>query len=296
MKNYILVIVLLLLYVAPSSGQMSVAKTYPSSCSPDTTGCYNRTQIVEIVDLSLSGKKIEIYRQGDGFSVPDTLFYYNMDYSFWKMIPVPLFPNRVPGPVHNGPVFGSNFYASETLFNTDSLLEVAVFYNTYLPATRNGVIYIINENGLFTDSLTHLNHNGTPYFEVHQISSTNFIATALNDENGIEIINLPGTLPCESCANAGIVDAKKPNSDFLSSPIPNPSKDQVKITFTLPDGTNRGELTIYSTEGKKMKSYTVDNRFGFIMVDDSQFPPGMYYYNLTVNGEISSSQKMVVIR
>jgi len=32
------------------------------------------------------------------------------------------------------------------------------------------------------------------------------------------------------------------------------------------------------------------------MVDDSQFAPGMYYYNLTVNGNISSSQKMLVIK
>jgi len=36
--------------------------------------------------------------------------------------------------------------------------------------------------------------------------------------------------------------------------------------------------------------------FGFIMVDDSQFAPGMYYYNLSVNGVVSSSQKMVVIK
>ena len=140
-------------------------------------------------------------------------------------------------------------------------------------------------------------------FTVHELSPTNFIATVtyssasgVSGNNGVEIINLPGTLPCNICGGLGLAKTTEKPIDILSAPIPNPSINQVKIAFTLPDGANMGELTIYNTDGQKVKSYTVDNRFGFIMLDDSQFAPGVYYYNLVVNGLVSSTQKMLVIK
>ena len=81
-----------------------------------------------------------------------------------------------------------------------------------------------------------------------------------------------------------------------SLPIPNPSKDQVKITFTLPDGVTRAKLSIYTTNGQLVKTYDVDNRFGFIMLDNSALPSGLYFYNIEVNGFVSSSQKIVVVK
>ena len=138
-----------------------------------------------------------------------------------------------------------------------------------------------------------------PYlFKVHSINPTTFIAT-VPTTTGLKIYNLPGTLPCDACdgrGTLGLAKSEEKPTNFLSNPVPNPSKNEVKITFSLPEGATLGELTIYSSSGQKMRSYKVDNRFGFIMVDNSQFEPGMYYYNLVVNGQVSSTQKMVVIR
>ena len=57
-----------------------------------------------------------------------------------------------------------------------------------------------------------------------------------------------------------------------------------------------GELSIYNGNGQKVKSYTVDNRFGFILVDNSQLPSGIYCVKLITNGRASSAQKMLVIK
>ncbi len=64
----------------------------------------------------------------------------------------------------------------------------------------------------------------------------------------------------------------------------------------LTANATRGVIDIFNTYGQKIKSYTVDNRFGFILIDNTQLEAGIYYYNLTVNGEISSTQKMLVIK
>ena len=102
---------------------------------------------------------------------------------------------------------------------------------------------------------------------------------------------------CDPCSGVlGIANSEVPENNIPSQPIPIPSKDEVKITFTLPEGVNRGELQLFSTTGQKIRSYQVDDRFGFIMLDNSQLAPGMYYYNIIVNGQVSSTQKLLVVK
>ena len=228
-----------------------------------------------------------------GSTTPDTISYYNLDYSFWKMIPCPAIPGYSLDFVFGDPGVGVN-YSSENLFNTDTFLEAAINY-TSLSNLWRGKVLIINENGLVEDSIVNILASA---FAVYNINSSTFIAV-VQAPAGPQIYNLPGTIPCDACGSSstlGLAKKEEQPLDLLSSPVPNPSSNQVKITFTLPEGASKGELTIFNTEGKMMRTYTVDNRFGFIMVDDSQFAPGMYYYNLSVNGVVSSSQKMVVIK
>jgi len=287
MKNYILALGLFLSFAAPSHGQMTLATTFSG----------NWQYQIEEVNLSISGKKIAVVRgQSYIFNSPDTIFYYNMDYSLWKTIVCPAVPHY-QGYFYFNPYGGAGLipisYSSETLFNTDALLEVAVCY--YDTLRINNKLLIINELGSIIESITNVAFEEP--FAVHSVNASTFIAT-ISTNAGPQVYNLPGTIPCDACNSTvlGLAKTEDKPSNILSSPIPNPSKNQVKITFNLPEGTTRGELTIYNTTGQLMKSYTVDNRFGFIMVDDSQFAPGMYYYNLTTNGTVSSTQKMVVIK
>jgi hypothetical protein len=106
---------------------------------------------------------------------------------------------------------------------------------------------------------------------------------------------VPSGLIYTICGNGmGISKVEKPT--IPTEPMPNPSANEVKITFTLPQGVSQGELDLFDGSGKKIKSYQVDDRFGFIMLDNSQLTPGMYYYNIVANGQVSSTQKLVLMK
>jgi len=251
---------------------------------------------IEVVNLSLSGKKILVMNER---ICPDTLYFYNLDYSFWKKIVCPCIPGYYSQNNFYDNSLGrpaiSIFYPSETLFNTDSLLEVAVAYY-HNPSPSSVTIFIINESGMVTDSITNGATNMSQ-FGVFETSPGVFKATFTTND-GANIYDLPGTIPCNNCSSPlGLAKNEKQNGgNIITQPQPNPSSNEVKITFTLPEGANRGELILYNSEGQKIKKYQVDNRFGFIMLDNSQLPSGMYYYNIVANGIISSTQKMVLVK
>ncbi len=286
MKNLYLTLAIMFFFSSQSSAQMTLAYTYGSSSSYTS----------QIVNLSRSGKKIAILRSQNVPNAADTIYFYNLDYSFWKMVPCPAIPGYV-GEFGFGPISSSAAYVaycSETLFNTDTFLEVSVTYNSY-PTSGANKLFIINENGTIVDSILNAGSN----FEVHSTNTGVFVAT-LNTGTGTRIYNLPGTIPCDACGGGttgvlGVSQLEKPK-DFPTQPIPNPSSNEVKITFTLPDGINRGELQLFSTTGQKLRTYQVDNRFGYVLLDNSELPSGVYYYNIVVSGAISSTQKMVVVK
>ena len=232
----------------------------------------------------------------------DTVSFYNLDYSFWKRIICPY----VLGSFIDYDIVGSTYiafiyYPSETLFNTDPLLEVAVGY--YNNTGGAGKIYIINETGAIVDSIVNVTFS---YFnlyaramKVYDVDTLGIgFQAVVNTPTGVAIYNLPGTLPCSTCSGNGLGVAKveKSKDGIQTQPLPNPSSTQVKITFTLPQGVNQANLVLYSTTGQKIRSFVVDNTFGYILLDNSQLASGVYYYNIEANGIVSSTQKMVVIK
>jgi hypothetical protein len=55
-------------------------------------------------------------------------------------------------------------------------------------------------------------------------------------------------------------------------------------------------LILYNTNGQRMKTYQVDNRYGFVLLDESQLPSGVYYYDIIANGSVSATQKLVLLK
>lgn len=291
MKKYITIIALLLFFVQ-ANGQITLAHHFPR---PVPTPMFGPTQYA-VVNLALSGKKIMLMRWSNGDLIPDTIYFYNMDYSYWKKIPCPHLDSLTGlfNIYENAGAPVGVFYPSETLFNTDPLLEVAVYYTpAYGTTTVDGKIFIINELGIIVDSIEHAGSD----FHVYKDTSGVFKAIA-NVTGGIDVFNLPGTLPCDACGGytLGLSQVQKPDKDFFSMPIPNPSSDQVKIAFTLPEGAGHAELQVFNATGQKVKTYEVDNTFGYVMLDNSKLPAGTYLYNIVVEGHVSSSQKFVVVK
>ena len=83
MKNYFLSLGLVLSFIAPSLGQMTLVNTFVS----------NQNYDIQVVNLSISGEKFAVVRYQMGTAGADTIYYYNMDYSLWKTIPCPSIAN-----------------------------------------------------------------------------------------------------------------------------------------------------------------------------------------------------------
>lgn len=296
MKQIIIIIVLVFFSGFSSNAQITLAQSFGPANAQS-----------EIVNLSLSGKKIMVVSPISGSlssTAIDTVNFYNLDYSFWKGIICPYIPGYQ---MDAGPSGGTNlvtvYYPSETLFNTDALLEIAVCYIN--STTGVGKILIFNETNTIVDSMTNVVYGNSIFnlygraMRVYDVDTLGIGWQAVvRTPTGVAIYNLPGSLPCPTCSGngAGLATNEKNKCKIETQPIPNPSANEVKITFKLPVGTNQGNLVLYNTEGRKIESFVVDNRFGFILLDNSKLAPGVYYYNIEVNGEVSSTQKMVVIK
>ncbi len=286
MKKYLLAVAIILFVNNIGYGQATLLHRFSKP----------RWTESQIINLSRSGKKImTVYQPPVG---PDTVFFYNMDYSYWKQIICPFIPGY-SGQFNFFKQVGITlgiYYPSETLFNTDTLLEMAVLYSDDTSSPSNGKFLIINENGSVVDSMLDVNVSFSENFKVFSDSSGVFKLT-VPTRYGIDVYRLPGTLPCETCLYTSFVanQNERPNT-IITEPVPNPSRDNVKITFTLPEGVNRGELQLFSNNGVRIKTCQVDNHFGFIMLDNSLLTPGLYYYNIVVNGAVSSTQKLLVVK
>lgn len=285
MKNIILIIAAIFI-CSPAIAQLTLAHSYSMTDAAQ----------VEIVNLTRSGKKI-MTTNFTGRRGPDTLFFYNMDYSFWKMIACPLVPGKATrvNLYDYGLGLGgvTVYYPSEMLFNTDTFLEVAMLYSS--SSTITHTLYIVNEYSIIVDSIPNLAWNN----HIPQVyeSASGVFKLAVPVVSGINVYDLPGTIPCNPCGRRlGYAGEPQKSEDIPSRPIPNPSANEVKITFELPKGVTMATLKLYTSDGRLVNSYNVDNRFGFIVLDNSVLPAGLYYYNIEANGNVSSTQKLLVVK
>jgi hypothetical protein len=84
-------------------------------------------------------------------------------------------------------------------------------------------------------------------------------------------------------------------TEYLSQNIPNPSNGSTLIKYSLPGGTARAAITIYSTSGSVVKyiPLNVSEKNGTITLSTSEYSSGIYLYTLTVNGIVLNSKRMI---
>jgi hypothetical protein len=76
---------------------------------------------------------------------------------------------------------------------------------------------------------------------------------------------------------------------------PNPSSQQVTLSYELPQQENSATLQLYNTMGQLVKTIAVNGYKGEMGDNVSALPNGIYYYTLVVNGTITETNKLVVI-
>jgi Secretion system C-terminal sorting domain len=82
-------------------------------------------------------------------------------------------------------------------------------------------------------------------------------------------------------------------TNFLSAPQPNPASGLTKIVYNLPN-LNNGKLVVRNMLGSTIKEIQLDKVSDSKTIDVSLFNAGIYFYSLVNNGNIISSQRLVV--
>lgn len=216
-----------------------------------------------IIDLANSGKK---YMMTDVTS--GNIKLYNLNHSLWKTINFPTIAGF-------SPIYPYN--VSEHLFNLDNQIEVLMVYmNTSTnPATLQTRIF--NEVGTTVADFPNRNfHNIVD-------AGANGWKLLLTDGNLTrEVYSVPGT-----SSNLGINDDNEISTSELLA-YPNPGSTVLNIPYELNNGGN-GQITIYSSTGQIIESFTVDSNFNNLVLDISNYGIGSYYYQVSSNGILSST-------
>ncbi|MDR0349803.1 MAG: tail fiber domain-containing protein [Tannerella sp.] len=83
------------------------------------------------------------------------------------------------------------------------------------------------------------------------------------------------------------------SGEYLSQNAPNPIYGSTVIRYNLPEGTTKAVIIVYSTSGSIVKTFPLDAQNGSITLYASDLAKGVYVYNLTANGIVLGSRKMI---
>lgn len=85
------------------------------------------------------------------------------------------------------------------------------------------------------------------------------------------------------------------DAPFLSQNKPNPFNQSTTINYIIPPNSSSAAICIYDLTGKQLKRYNIDQRGkGNLVLNASEFNPGIFIYTLFVNGNEIASQKMIL--
>ena len=81
----------------------------------------------------------------------------------------------------------------------------------------------------------------------------------------------------------------------LSQNSPNPFNVDTNISMSVPETARGAVLTIYSMEGKQVKSMPINDRGDTsVKIHANELAPGIYIYSLMVDGKVLDSKRMIL--
>ena len=244
-----------------ADAQITLENNYPASAT--------------LTELAVSGYKYYLMDV-----INNECKIYNTDHSVWKTILLD---------VPDGMYLYDVRYVSETLFNTDSKVELAYICYSYDTALYYYTYYgrIIDETG--TELLT---MPGCAYLEVKNSGSGGvkmlsyvYDYSILNWTVNTLVYSLPGTLPSDISIPVGGLPARKP--------FPNPARESVTIPYTLPDGVDEAEIQLFDGTGQMLRNYRVDRTFNQLFLAKSGLSNGIYFYRVCVSKGMVTTGKII---
>ncbi|MEN8157267.1 MAG: tail fiber domain-containing protein [Bacteroidota bacterium] len=84
-------------------------------------------------------------------------------------------------------------------------------------------------------------------------------------------------------------------SATLLQNIPNPFNENTTIKYVIPEIQSYAMINVYDLQGRQVKSYSIEQTGeGDIMIPGSELNPGLFIYNLIVDGVEVASRRMIL--
>lgn len=100
---------------------------------------------------------------------------------------------------------------------------------------------------------------------------------------------------CESgCAGL----EKKTDKDVLFQSIPNPTDNEALINYYLAQEYTDAQIAVMSTDGKVLKSITLENKIGngSVKITLGELAAGTYLYTLTAGGRVIDTKRLQILK
>jgi hypothetical protein len=284
MKTKLFSVVSSVLLTFNSFSQITLEHSYP----PSSFIFYFGGNSLKVVNFANSGYK---YRLIDTLSTNPLVYqikYFNLNHSLWKTITIPA-PNYY---MCNPPyAFLSDIlYDSETLFNSNSNVEVLCMFNFCSTTSSVYLIKIIDETS--TDLWSGVISKLPDYPQLFSTGSNGWklivaeYDTLTYTYTGNNVYSLPGTYPTQVVQhNNGDVN--------LALPYPNPTDKQITIPYNIPKGT-QAQIIVYDMSGKEVEKFNIDSIFNNLILDVSKYPKGVYFYKIVIDNKVLETKKIVV--
>lgn len=211
------------------------------------------------------------------------LLLYNMEYSLLKAVPLP---------TRDGYYLADIQHVSETLFNSDNLVEFVYIYSKYVPTTLSYFYTfeskLINENGVVL-----LTMDGVGYTSVIQTAGHGRKFLAYKYDYSVipyltytHVYSLPEA-PTKSTHSTvtGMIQGDA---------FPNPAGSLVNIPVSLPRGMESGILEITDLNGRKLLSYPITDSDEQVILPVQKLTSGTYLYQISAGNSLSSAKKFVI--
>lgn len=249
----LLLINFLMVVASSANAQLSFEKAYQSN---------NR---MEVVNLEGEGYK---YIGVD--AATHKIMIYNTDHTLWKSI-----NTSIPT---GASMYTLPTYASKTLFNSDSKIEVVVMYGS----GTGFQVQIYNEDGA-----TVFSTGNAAWYDLKKVDNAWKFLVHKNDQTPqyTEVYGLPGQF-------TGIL--KQGANDGSLSLAPNPMTNTATLSYAMPAGTRTGQIEILTTDGKVVATYNVTDQFSNILISRQSLTSGIYFYRLIADGIEPVPQRFVI--
>ncbi len=185
-------------------------------------------------------------------------------------------------------------YISRNIFNEDtSDFEFIIYPNWF----RQSHPMILNDEGNVIYDLEH--HSAyAHFFLTSSLETPILVVDYYTDTTNTTILySLPGKMVCNSCNTVTINDKKKylgKKGNYLDNSYPNPSNNYTIIPYQLPINEKNGTIRLFSSNGKHLKTYKINNHFDHLRIETSNLPKGIILYNLSTENGFSETKKLIV--